>query len=318
MLDKSMAQEAMTIVVPVKDRATLVLKTLNSIKGQTWRPLKLIVVDNNSTDGTPESVARWIESNREEGFEASLLSETTPGPSAARNAGLQDVDTRLVMFFDSDDIMQPGHVESIMRRFHAGDEPDLVTFRVRYHLINGSDRITKKGRSNAMLTQLCNAHMCTAGFACETALARRAGGWDEALSCWVDLEYGTRLLLEARRRASIDDVNVDVYARADSVTGTEFTSRRGQWEKALDKIAVNFEKSRHKERERWAKVLAYRKAILAAAYRKENNREAAEALLNEALSLPSLNFIQRLYIKLAYRCTALGIRGTAIPLRLFF
>ena len=42
----------MTIVVPVKNRATLVLRTLNSIKAQSWRPLKVIVVDNNSTDGT--------------------------------------------------------------------------------------------------------------------------------------------------------------------------------------------------------------------------------------------------------------------------
>lgn len=306
-------KEPVTIVVPVKNRATLVLRTLASIKEQTWRPLKVIVVDNGSTDGTPDSVGQWIEKNAAPDFEVTLLEEQTPGAAAARNAGLEAVDTRLMMFFDSDDIMHPGHVESIMKRFHAGDEPDLVLFRVRYHPINGEDRITKRPGRDMMVTHICHCLVRTQGYACETALARRAGGWDEETRGWDDLEFGSRILMEARHRVFIPDINVEVYAQADSITGTEFSSRKGEWERVLDKMERNFEKSRHKNREKWQRFLSYKRVILAAMYKHEGNVEAAASLLTQALSNPTLTRIQRFYLRLAYHYTALGGRGAAIP-----
>ena len=308
----------MTIVVPVKNRATLVLRTLNSIKAQTWRPIKLIVVDNGSTDGTAESVGNWIRKNESPGFEATLIEELTPGAAAARNAGLEAVDTRLMMFFDSDDIMAPTHVESIMKRFHAGDEPDLVQFRLRFHPIDGEDRITKRPGRDVMVTHICHGVMRTAAFACETALARRSGAWDVETRSWDDLEFGSRLIMEARRRVFIPDVNVDIFAQVDSITGTEFSSRRGEWELVLDKMVRDFERSRHKNRFKWLKVIEYKRAILAAMYHKEGSRDAARALLDRALSNPSLNWMQRTYIKLSYRFTSIGGRGSAAIINWIF
>lgn len=299
-------------MVPVKDRATLVLRTLESIRQQTWRPLKVVVVDNGSTDGTAESVEKWISANSAPDFEVRLEKEETLGPSAARNRGLEGVDTRLMMFFDSDDLMHPEHVERVVHRFYAGDDPDLVCFRVNYHPINGSDRITHGAGSDKMVTHLCHGLLRTQGFACETALARRSGGWNEELHCWEDLELGARMLLESRRKVYIDDVGVDVFARADSVTGTEFSSRHGQWEKALDTIETNLLASRHKGKNKWLRVLSYRRAILAAAYRREGRRDYADELMKKALANPLLNALQRFYIKFSYRFTAAGGRGTAV------
>lgn len=310
--------EAMTIVVPVKDRATLVLRTLDSIKAQTWRPLKLIVVDNGSTDGTPDTVADWIRCNATEDFQATLLFEPTAGASNARNCGLEAVDTRLMMFFDSDDIMQPGHVESIMRRFHAGDDPDLVCFRVKYHPINGEDRVTKKPGRDMMVTHICHALYRTQGFACETALARRAGGWDTDVKCWVDLEYGTRVHAEARKRAYIPEVNVDVYAQVESITGTRFSNKRGEWEKAMDKMDAYFDSSRHRNAVKWKKIIQYKRVILAAHYKREGNQEASKALLEKVARDRSLNALQRLYLKLSYHYTAMGGRGSASVINLIF
>ena len=304
--------EAMTIVVPVKNRATLVLRTLASIKAQTWRPLKVIVVDNGSTDGTPESVTGWIEANSTDDFEVSLEREERPGAVAARNAGLEAVETRLMMFFDSDDIMHPGHVASVMERFHADDQPDLVCYRVRIHPIDAEDRITKRPGSDWMMTHICHSLMRTQGFACETALARRSGGWDLGMRGWDDLEYGSRVLMEARSRAFIPDVNVEVYAQVDSITGTEFSSRQGEWEGVLDKMEENFARSRQRRREKWIRGLAYKRVILAAHYKKEKSHEAAAQLLEKALAHPLLNGLQRAYLRLAYRYTAIGGRGAAV------
>ena len=118
--------------------------------------------------------------------------------------------------------------------------------------------------------------------------------------------------MEARHRVMIDDINVDVYARADSVTGTEFSSRRGDWEEALNQMERNFEKSLHKDRKKWQRLLAYRRAILAAHYKREGNPDYASDLMNRALASPLLNGARRMFLKLAYRYTALGGRGAAV------
>lgn len=43
-----------TVIVPVRNRAALVTRTLDSIAAQSLRPLRLIIVDNASSDGTTD------------------------------------------------------------------------------------------------------------------------------------------------------------------------------------------------------------------------------------------------------------------------
>ena len=48
----------LTIVIPVYNRAKKVKATLASVAAQSYRPLSVILVDNNSTDGSPEVLER--------------------------------------------------------------------------------------------------------------------------------------------------------------------------------------------------------------------------------------------------------------------
>lgn len=308
--------EPITIVVPVKDRAHLVTRTLDSIKAQTWRPLRVIVVDNASTDATPETVERWIADNSDDpGFNCRLVSQPIPGCSAARNLGLEEVETRLMMHFDSDDTMAPGHVESVMKRFAADDYPDLVCFRVRIHSLDGKVATSHKAGNDMAEAHIFHSLLRTQGFACETALARRAGAWDETLECWVDLEFGLRLALEARKRAYIPDVNVDVMAQKNSITGEDFSSKTGRWEKALDAMETYLRKIVNRNRGRYLRYIALRRALLAAHYKREGNPAEGRELLSKALKMDILGPVQRSYLKLAYAYTALGGRGASIPAR---
>lgn len=49
----------LTIVIPVYNRAGIVGRTLESVQRQTLRPLRVVLVDNNSTDATPEVLRAW-------------------------------------------------------------------------------------------------------------------------------------------------------------------------------------------------------------------------------------------------------------------
>ena len=82
-------QPLLTIVVPVRNRQDVVGRTLRSIAAQTLRPLKVILVDNASTDSTLQILRKWADSAADSAIDVKILSETTPGASAARNRGLQ-------------------------------------------------------------------------------------------------------------------------------------------------------------------------------------------------------------------------------------
>lgn len=307
----------LSVVVPVKNRASLVGRTLDSIKAQTWRPLRVIVVDNASTDDTPRVLEEWKRANESDDFTVDIYREETPGPSAARRRGIEETDSRYVMHFDSDDIMLPGHIAAAMERLQGPDNPDIVCFRVRNHHPDGTEHTIRAPRGSLMEHHLVHSMLCSAGYVCETALVRRAGNWNVDLHCWEDYELGVRLLLEARRRAFIPDVNVEVYGREDSVTGKDFSSRAGEWEKALDVVERDFENSLHKERKRWIRFVAYRRAILAACYKREGNAEKADETLKKALSTPGIAGWQKLFLKSAYAYTAKGGRGASFLANLF-
>ncbi|MDE6039358.1 MAG: glycosyltransferase family 2 protein, partial [Paramuribaculum sp.] len=86
-------QILLTIVVPVRNRPQLIVRTLDSIVSQTCRDFNLIVVDDGSTDSTPEVVAAWMKANDFRLPAMQLITAQGAGAPAARNLGLEAVST---------------------------------------------------------------------------------------------------------------------------------------------------------------------------------------------------------------------------------
>ena len=78
-----------SIIIPVYNRASLVIRTLDSIAAQTLQPDRIIVVDNNSSDGSYDAVKRWMDAYSGTA-RCTLLTERKPGAAAARNKGLRE------------------------------------------------------------------------------------------------------------------------------------------------------------------------------------------------------------------------------------
>ena len=84
-----------TIIIPVHNRERIVGRTLESVRCQTFRPLAVVLVDNNSTDATPEVLRAWKEHAEGPGLEIILIDESRAGAAAARARGLREVTTPL-------------------------------------------------------------------------------------------------------------------------------------------------------------------------------------------------------------------------------
>jgi mycofactocin system glycosyltransferase len=92
----ALGPEAVTVVIPARDRASALQRLLPGLAGFA----RVLVVDDGSTDDTGAVAAA---------LGAEVLRRDRPGgPAAARNAGLELVGTDLVAFIDSDIRLEPG------------------------------------------------------------------------------------------------------------------------------------------------------------------------------------------------------------------
>ena len=111
-------------------------------------------------------------------------------------------------------------------------------------------------------------------------------GWNIDLPGWNDWELGLRLLLASPRVAYLGGpsrVTIN-HNGADSITGTEFHSRHGQWERVIDimrnEVLSSNLKAEHKLR--FMRLLEYRRMVLAAQYEREGCSELAKPLCRQA------------------------------------
>lgn len=303
------ADGVITVVIPVRDRERLIVRCLDSVKAQTWRPLKVIVVDNGSTDGTKNAVEDWAEKNAEPELSVTLLDEPSPGAACARNRGLRDVDTEYVLFFDSDDVMNTELIERAVRGFQYDTKVDVVHWRSR--LIHSDGKVEKRkfNVSDHWRYHIYHAMFCTIAYSARTSFMRQIGGWNDNLGGWDDWELGIRLLLGNPAMIAIDKVLVDIYPQKESITGENFHSKAGEWERAIDLAEQDVAESGRSDAGWLIDMINYRRAILAAHYKREKRQDLAEPLLDKALSHPNLSKRKRWLLKLLYHYTALGGRG---------
>jgi len=102
----SYEKELVSIIIPTKNERENIVKLLDSIRLQTYRPLEVIVVDGCSTDGTPELVKDYANRYSTDDFKVKLFSECDFGSIRsepnARNIGILNASGRYITFFDAD------------------------------------------------------------------------------------------------------------------------------------------------------------------------------------------------------------------------
>lgn len=92
-----MASPAVTVVIPLYQKAGSVLAAVRSVLSQRFADLELLVVDDGSIDEGPALVAQVRDPRLR------LLRQPNQGPGAARNRGLAEARGALIAFLDADD-----------------------------------------------------------------------------------------------------------------------------------------------------------------------------------------------------------------------
>ncbi len=106
-----------SIVVPAYNRADLIGETVSSILAQSYLRWELVVVDDGSTDGTAEAVARAGRGDSR----VRCVRQANSERAVARNRGIREARGEWVAFLDSDDLWLPTKLERQVEVVHRDD-----------------------------------------------------------------------------------------------------------------------------------------------------------------------------------------------------
>jgi glycosyltransferase involved in cell wall biosynthesis len=109
-----------SVLIPVYNGERFLGEALDSVSGQGYEPLEVIVLDDGSTDGTAEIAAAR---------DVRYVHQPHSGLPAARNAALAAAKGELITFLDSDDLWPAGNLDRLVRYLREHPETDLVLGR---------------------------------------------------------------------------------------------------------------------------------------------------------------------------------------------
>ncbi len=100
-------QALVTAIIPTYNMGVCIGDAIQSALDQTYPNLEVLVVDDGSTDNTPEVVAEF-------GNRVTYLTQANAGQGAARNLAIRRSRGEFVAFLDADDIWRPTKIERQM------------------------------------------------------------------------------------------------------------------------------------------------------------------------------------------------------------
>ena len=236
---------AVSVVIPSYNRRPYISDTVESVLGQTFRDLEVIVVDDASTDGTADMLAAE--------FGSRIRLERLPhnhGRSAARNLGWTIARGELVAFLDSDDLWLP---EKLARQVPQFDRSRVILSHTWVGKIDREgnplktetaelrqefELAAKRGYDYGGITETwCRLYTSAAMFRIDQL--RATGGFDPRLSNWEDWD----VLWRAARLGEVATVEetLVLHRTHPGNTATVWTEDAEQWLTVMRKHLAEIE-----------------------------------------------------------------------------
>lgn len=107
-----MSSRLVSVIVPVYNGSEWIKNCLNSVLTQTHNNIELIVVDDDSQDGSVD-IVKSINDDRI----TILQNSSNQGIATSRNRGIKESNGEYICFLDQDDIMLPDKIENQVKLF---------------------------------------------------------------------------------------------------------------------------------------------------------------------------------------------------------
>lgn len=186
-----------SICIPCRNAVNYVGPAIESVLAQTWRNLEVIVVDDDSTDGSSAVLDQFVDRG------VTLIRAKCGSASRARNVAYSRARGAYVKYFDADDLLNETCIEEQMARLAGNDRCVASSAWGRFY---ADDIGTFKPNPQEVWCDMAPTEWLTKSwygarpmmqpgmFLIPRAVHQSAGLWDEQLTLIDDFEFLTRIL----------------------------------------------------------------------------------------------------------------------------
>lgn len=205
-----------SVVMPTFNRAEFLGEAVSSVLTQTFRELELLIVDDGSTDSTPELVSALRDSR------IRYVRQEHRGVSAALNTGWRAAHGELIGRLDSDDRWLPELLATLVPPLHADANIALAYGRAQWmdpqgRLLPNVMGTNEKFPGQTLKSLLYGDFVTPMAVVIKKTCLETVGGYDESLSANEDWDLWIRLA-EKYRFAYADRVLAHYRVHSQNLT----------------------------------------------------------------------------------------------------
>lgn len=188
-----------SVIVPFYNRESVLAAAIDSVLNQQYTDWELLLVDDGSTDKSPEIVKKYVGSDAR--IRCYKRTVEKKGPCACRNIGARNAKGEYLVFFDSDDLMAPHCLSSRVKAMDENPALDFAVFNLGTFIHTPGDKpgifnlFRKDAKGFLELFLSLNTPWGTPCPIWKKTFFLSAGGFNEDFLVKTDPELHTRVLL---------------------------------------------------------------------------------------------------------------------------
>ena len=184
------------VVIPLYNKKNHIKKTIRSVLNQEFKDYKIIVVNDDSTDGSA-TIVKALNHPK-----IILFHQKNKGVSAARNFGAKNAAAKYITFLDADDLWYPNHLTELKKSIDLFPKAGAFSNNYRIALTDSYVRNTKFSFDfSATPTQIKDYFTCSMYdeltmvqcIAIKKQVFEKIGGFDSQLKVIEDVDFLIRL-----------------------------------------------------------------------------------------------------------------------------
>lgn len=262
-----MKEILISIIIPIYNIENYISECVNSILEQTFKEYEIILVDDGSTDNSPQICDELAKENES----IHVIHKENGGLSDARNAGINSAQGKYLMFVDGDDFLYDNMcLEKIEKELGASD---ILQYKMAYYYPNNKfieqkDIVNIENEHNfedKLYKLICNGEISIS--ACDKIISReyllKNNLFFEKKLISEDVHWSLNLYIN---KPTINIINSPIYVyrkkRKDSITNAKNKEKTIESELKILNYWYNYEYSSEKIKNIYYSYLAYLYLIL--------------------------------------------------------
>ena len=113
-----------SIIIPVYNVEQYLDQCMETVLGQTYSNLDIILVDDGSKDKSSQMCDEYVAKDKR----VKVLHKENGGLSSARNKGLELAKGQYIIFPDPDDYLEKDYIQTIINTIKTNNWPDFIFF----------------------------------------------------------------------------------------------------------------------------------------------------------------------------------------------